>query len=106
MDSFEDDDADAWPDEPDEFDPDSIGPDPPASPGVTTDETDVDEQTFRSFWGAVVMANVGLFCSSLGLMLWYFRGQAVVGLALIVVGFGSLARTYITYRRYLDRGET
>lgn len=93
-------DSDPWPDEPDEFDPDSLGPDPPRPPQVGTGESDVDRETFRAFWGAVVMANVGLLLPSLGLMLWYFRGMSTWGPVLVAVGAVSLYRAYRTYRDY------
>lgn len=90
--------GDPWPDEPSEFNPDSLGPGSELSTG--NDEYDVDGDTFRAFWGAVVMANVALFGLTVGPMLMFFRGNYTVGGLLFVVGLGSLVRTYTTYRSY------
>lgn len=98
---FEEDDE-AWPDEPSEFDPDSLGPsvDTPSTGAPELDD-DVDEELFRTFWATVVMANVGLFAASLGLMFAVFREQYRLGG--LVFGIGALAllfgyRHYRTYR--------
>lgn len=98
---------DPWPHEPDEFDPHSLGPggDPAATddgesarPGAAT--ADVDRETFRAFWGAVVVVNVGLFLVSVGPMLMYFRGQIALGGGMVLVGIGAFAHAYLIYRRY------
>ncbi len=78
---------DPWPDEPEEFDPESLGPDPPTveQPDAAAME-DVSEDAARLFFGAVVMANVALFALSLGAMLVYFRGDWELGGAALAVG--------------------
>lgn len=93
---------DPWPDEPDEFDPHSLGPE---IPSVDPPSGDVDRETFLAFWGAVLSLNVGLLLPSLGLMVWYFEGMATVGALLMAAGAASLYRTYRTYRGYVDGGD-
>ena len=87
------------PAEPDEFDPDGLGP-RPTDPTAEDVDVEVDGETFRAFWSAVVLANLGLFDASLGLMLAYFRGQALLGGALFVAGVVALGHTYRIYRDY------
>jgi hypothetical protein len=96
------DEANPWPDEPEEFDPTSLGPNVPKAP--TLDEgTEVDEGTARAFWSAVILANAGLFAVSIGPMLAYFQGQTTLGAALFVVGAVALGRTYYIYRTQSNR---
>lgn len=99
-------DEEAWPDEPEEFDPDDIGPEPPdatsnidsrvkASLGATAD---IDDEVFKAFWGSVVFLNVALAALSIGTMLVYFRGDwAMGGPALLI---GAVAAVF-TVRFYL-----
>ncbi|WP_411965746.1 hypothetical protein [Haloferax sp. YSMS24] len=61
---------------------------------------DVDPEQTRLFWGAVVLANVGIAGVSLGVMLIYFRGQTLVGLGAVLLGIGALSRVYAIYREY------
>jgi hypothetical protein len=90
---FEDD-EDAWPDEPEEFDPDSLGPEvsDPASnvdSGVETSlgaTADVDDEVFRAFWGSVVFLNVALGALAIGALLVYFRGDWGIGGPALLVG--------------------
>ena len=88
--------SDPWPDEPDEFDPDSLTPDTPiAGNGEAIDaESDIDDELLRGFYAAVVLANVGLFGLSLGAMVAYFRGQLLLGGVAMLVGASALLRTY------------
>lgn len=98
---------DPWPDEPAEFDPHSLGPGSSGSGngGLTggDEEYDVDDETFRSFYGAVVLANVGLFGVTVGPMLWFFRGEALIGGGLFLVGAVALVRTYRIQQQYQQR---
>jgi hypothetical protein len=98
---------DPWPDEPDEPTdptPESRWGNPerdlPRIPEVETAEADVDPHLFKTFWVSVIFANVALFGVSLGAMLWYFRGQALLGGALVAVGVLAGLRTYATYRTF------
>ncbi|PSQ54090.1 hypothetical protein BRD20_00715 [Halobacteriales archaeon SW_8_65_20] len=88
--------SDPWPDEPDEFDPDSLTPDTPIAgdSGAADTETDIDGELLRGFYAAVVLANVGLFGLSLGAMVAYFRGQLLLGGVAMLVGTSALFRTY------------
>lgn len=107
------DDEDPWPDEPDEFDPDSLGPETPdVEPDVDSSfesAADVDEDIFRAFWGAVVFLNVGVAALSVGAMLVYFRGDWSTGGPAIVVGLVAVAfvcRFYLTYLSARGDGDT
>lgn len=91
------DEADPWPDEPDEFDPGSLGPGTPQPP-TFSENTETDDETVQAFWGAVILANAGLFAVSIGPMLAYFEGRTTLGAALFVVGIVALGRTYYIYR--------
>lgn len=97
--------ADPWPDEPGEFDPNSLGPDTPESLSPGRDAEEVDEETFQAFWSAVLLANVGLFAASVGPMLAVFQGRYLLGGALFLVGAVALARTYRVYRSFGSGGE-
>lgn len=107
--------GESGPDEPDEFDPDSLGPDVPEAPDVEPDlETsfenvgEVDDGLFEAFWGAVVFLNVALAALSIGAMLLYFQGDVRNGGGAIVIGLVSAAfagRYYFGYTRG-DENET
>jgi hypothetical protein len=87
---LEEDESDAWPDEPKEFDPDSLGPDiPDSSPTLGESigaSADVPEELFRAFWAAVLFFNVALAALSIGAMLIYFRGDYGTGVPVLLVG--------------------
>lgn len=59
-----------------------------------------DDGTLRRFGVAVVLTQVGLFALSLGLLLWWFRGQAALGGGLVVGGLLALVVTAFVYRRH------
>lgn len=109
MNPLEDDDE-HWPDEPEEFDPDSLGPDPP-SVDTSTDFSsldDVDDGVFENFVGAAVMLNLALFALSLGAMLVYFRNDWEFGGASLLIGIVAaigVARFYWQFKSR-DGGET
>jgi hypothetical protein len=99
-----------WPDEPEEPDPEQRWGSPeldlPRVPTVDVpestpgDDTAVDPEIQRTFWTAVVLANVAVFGVTVGPMLVYFRGRWLVGLGLVGVGLVALARTYTLYREF------
>ena len=102
MSPFEEDDGDDyWPDEPTEFDPDSIGPkvDVPEAPSF---DDGVDDDLFQAFWVTVLLANFGLFAVSLGAMLVVFRGQLQLGGFVFVLGALGLLFGYRRYRNYVN----
>lgn len=92
-----------WPDEPAEFDPHSLGPSSSSGSLGSGEDYDVDDETFRSFYGAVVLANVGLFGVTVGPMLWFFRGETLLGGGLFLVGVVAIVRTYRIQQRYKAR---
>jgi len=97
-------DEDAWPDEPEEFDPNSLGPDvpkPPSAPNLA--ERDVPSDVANAFWAAVIFANVGLLGVSLGPMLWYFEGMVQLGGGILLVGLVALGMTYRRYYSFMNR---
>ncbi|MWG36440.1 DUF7322 domain-containing protein [Halomarina oriensis] len=104
IDPFEEDrQDDPWPDEPEEFDPDSLAPsvDVPEAPGTPEfSESDVDDDLFRAFWGAVVMLNVALLGLSLGPMFLYFWGDLRLGGGTTLIGLVSAVFAYRFYAGY------
>lgn len=63
-----------------------------------TGDLDIDvealgSRTFTAFVAALLLAQVGLFAASLGLMLGYFRGQWTLGGALFLGGVAALVVT-------------
>jgi hypothetical protein len=97
--------GDAWPDEPDEFDPHSLGPEVPSAPDPTSDDVDVPPELARAFWAAVLFANVGLLGVSLGPMLILFEGRVDAGLVSFLVGVLGLVFAYRRYRGYMNRDD-
>lgn len=71
---------------------------PPESEAV-----EVDSETARSFWAAVVYVNVGLFVIVLGLLLAGFRGRTLIGAALVGGGIFALYRSWTVYRAFRKR---
>lgn len=99
--------GDPWPEEPDEplvekFQPDEEGdPAEELAPAVDIDaETEVPPDLRRAFWSLVATINVGLFATSLGLMLIGFRGEWRNGGIAVLLGAGVLALAGYRYRRY------
>lgn len=103
MSPFEED-EDAWPDEPKEFDPSSLGPDIPKAPSASNlAERDVPSDVANAFWAAVLLANAALLGLSLGPMLWYFEGMARLGGGVFLVGLVALGMTYRRYYAFMNR---
>jgi len=100
----DDDDGFAWPDEPKEFDPNSLGPDVPKAPSASSlSERDVPSDVANAFWAAVLLANAALLGLSLGPMLWYFEGQARLGGGIFLIGLVALGMTYRRYYAFMNR---
>ncbi|MEF8840529.1 MAG: hypothetical protein V5A62_02730 [Haloarculaceae archaeon] len=100
--------GEAWPDEPEEFDPHSLGPETPSAPeppDPTAEDVEIPAELAKAFWAAVVFANVGLFAVSLGPMLVYFEGTTDVGLAVFLIGVLSLVFAYRRYHGYVHRND-
>lgn len=97
---------DPWPDEPEEFDPQSLGPgipEAPAAPDPASGDVEVSADLVKAFWAAVVFVNVGLLGVALGPMLVLFEGRTDAGVAAFLVGVLSLVFAYRRYRSYKDR---
>ncbi|KAA9396833.1 hypothetical protein Har1130_03190 [Haloarcula sp. CBA1130] len=83
--------------EPDEFDPESLGPDVP-SPS----DSDYSGDATGLFVKLVIVFNVALLALSLGPMLAYFEGQVDLGVRIFLVGliaFGYGTVRYIQFER-------
>lgn len=110
-------DSDAWPDEPDETDPEdrwgdpesdlvnvpSVGGEDDGDDGDRGDDeqpVEIDSELASTFWAVVVLVNVGVAGVSLGAMFAYFRGNYLLGGGAAVVGVLALVRAYYSYQGY------
>lgn len=87
---------------PDEPDPD-LGPEiPDVSPseGGFFGPEDTPEELLRAFWTLVVLFNVGLLATSLGVLVSVFEGRLYLGGGLLVAGLLALARGGYRYHRF------
>ena len=101
LDPFEEDrDDDPWPDEPEEFDPDSLAPSVDVPDASDASEYDVDDDLFKAFWACVVMLNVAMVGLSLGAMFLYFRGNVRLGGGAMAVGALAAVFAYRYYAGY------
>lgn len=107
--------GESGPDEPEEFDPDSVGPGVPEAPDVEPDLEEsfdfenVDDDLMTAFWGAAFFLNVAIAALSIGAMLVYFRGDWTNGGGALVVGAIAAifaARYYFGYTRSDDDSTT
>lgn len=92
--------------EPEEFDPDSLGP---PTPDATSGEIDLDSDVARLFVKLVVVFNVALLALSLGPMFAYFRGQVDLGIRIFLVGVIAFAYgtfKYVQFTRRRDDDDT
>jgi len=94
----------SWPDEPDEFDPDSLAPDPPDSTRSLRESLgateDVSDDLFRAFWASVLLLNVAFAALSIGAMFIYFRGDVETGVPVMLIGAVAAAATGRYYWRF------
>lgn len=101
---LEEDEENSWSDEPDEFDPDSLGPDPPDSTPTLRESfgatADVPDDLFRAFWASVLLLNVALAALSIGAMLVYFRGDYEAGGPALLIGTVAALATARYYWRF------
>lgn len=98
-----------WPDEPVEFDPDSLGPDPPAIEEPTVDTVSLDDvpaHVSQNFIGAVLMANISLLGLSVGLMFIYFRNNWEAGGAGVLIGIVALIFVIRYYWRFKQQSHS
>lgn len=88
--------------EPEETDPD-LGPEiPDVNPpdGGFFGPEDVPEELLRAFWTLVVLFNVGLLATSLGVLVVVFQGRLYLGGGLLVAGLLALTRGSYRYYRF------
>ena len=94
--------------EPDEFDPDSLGPGIPEAPSAPEPPQDGSaSEATGLFWKLVVVFNVALLGLSVGPMLIYFEGQVDRGTQVFLVGAIAFGYGYFRYRRFMaSRADT
>jgi hypothetical protein len=86
--------------EPEEFDPDELGPDVPEAPKPRDmSEVDVDPDLANRFWALVAVFNLALLAVSVGVMFIGFRGNWELGGQLTVAGLLLFALGYYRYRK-------
>ncbi|MHB9285566.1 hypothetical protein ACKVMT_00830 [Halobacteriales archaeon Cl-PHB] len=85
--------------EPDEAEAESIGPDVPEAPDPTDPDVDVDGDLLVSFWRLVVIFNIALLVTSLGLMFAFLEGDLTLGGQLTIAGLAVFAYGVFRYRR-------
>ena len=89
--------GDPWPEEPE---------DPYPEPGDPSESLEIPtadgapKELFRAFWGLVALFNVGLFGLALGALLVAFRGDVLVGGALLGIGAVTTGYGLHRYRVY------
>ncbi|WP_276270875.1 DUF7322 domain-containing protein [Haloarcula litorea] len=91
------------PHEPEEFDPDSLGPDVPEAPSPPSGTP--DDAVAGLFWKLVVVFNVALLALALGPMLAFLDGRVDLGVRVFLVGvlaFGYGTYRYVRFRRDRD----
>jgi hypothetical protein len=83
-----------------EFDPDSLGPrvDIPEAPEIG--EGGDSDEVAQIFWIVVIMVDVGLFATSIGVMIVVFRDQLRLGGGVFSIGVLALLFAYRHYWRY------
>jgi hypothetical protein len=85
------------PHEPDEFDPESLGP---GVPEVSTKPGDVDTEIKGAFWGLVFVANVAVMAIGLGLLFALLGGRPVFGGQLFLAGVILCVYVYYRVRKF------
>ncbi|WP_254273720.1 DUF7322 domain-containing protein [Haloarcula marina] len=84
--------------EPDEFDPESLGPPVPKAPNPP--DGGASSEAAGLFWKLVLVFNVALLALSVGPMLAYFRGQVDLGIRVFLVGVVAFAYGTARYVKF------
>lgn len=72
----------------------------PEAPRVRdTSKNDADPELQKQFWSLVLLFNVALFATSLGVMLVGFQGRWTVGGTIFAVGAVAFARGWLRYKK-------
>lgn len=61
---------------------------------------EVDPETARAFWAAVIYVNAGVLLMALGPVVYALRGRALLAVALVAAGVAALVRAYSVYRAF------
>ena len=91
----EDEDDDSWLGEPDRPGPQI---DIPEAPKIS--ESDDSSEVVQTFWLVVIMVDIGLFATSVGVMIVVFRGQLRLGSGVFAGGVLALLFAYRHYWIY------
>jgi hypothetical protein len=89
-----------------------LGPEIPEAPSTTTEgltdlsNSDIDPELKRQFWSLVLLFNVALFATSLGVMLVGFEGRWTVGGAIFAVGAFAFLRGWRGYKNATSDAES
>lgn len=83
--------------EPEEFDPQELGPDIPEAPDLT--EVEASSEVQYRFWALVMVFNVALLATSIGVMFIGFQGEWTLGGQLTIAGLVLFAFGYYRYRQ-------
>lgn len=83
--------------EPEEFDPQELGPDIPEAPDLS--EVEASSEVRYRFWALVMVFNVALLATSIGVMFIGFQGEWALGGQLTLAGLALFAFGYYRYRQ-------
>lgn len=86
--------------EPDEFDPHSLGPKTPSIPNTAANAENADPETANLFWILVIVFNVAVMGLAIGPMFIVFRNRWGLGLQLFLGGAILFAYGYYRYRKF------
>ena len=86
--------------EPEEFDPDSLGPAPPEP-----SEADYQSDVAGLFIKLVVVFNIAVLALALGPMLVYFRGQTDLGIRVFLLGVITFSYGTFEYVKFKRRDD-
>lgn len=92
--------------EPEEFDPDSLGPSVPEAPSPPNpSQQSANSEVAGLFWALVLVFNVALLGLALGPMLAYFEGMVDLGIQIFLGGvvlFAYGSYRYVKFTRNRD----
>ncbi len=78
-----------------------LAPDPPGPP-----DAEIPSELRKQFWILVIVFNIALIATSLGVMLATLDGKPIIGSSLAFLGAGAFYYGLQRYRRVKDRDFT